>query len=195
MDLFERRIRSGFLYGDYQFMTDENDAGFLRRGIMSCYEPVPDGTPLTIDPVRFTPEDWARLTFYSHCDKRQAFDLYSRKYLHTSGQIYWSDSQLFSSYVDDYHATLDRALGSCIKGTEMITELYVPPDQLDRFMNGARLLLRRRDAHVIYGTIRLIEPDDETLAVLGARALRVHRLQSSRRAHAARDCPCGRHLS
>jgi FAD/FMN-containing dehydrogenase len=163
VDLFERRIRSGFLYGDYQFMTDENDAGFLRRGIMSCYEPVPDGTPLTTDPVRFTPEDWARLTFYSHSDKRQAFDLYSRKYLHTSGQIYWSDSQLFSSYVDDYHAALDRALGSCIKGTEMITELYVPPDQLDRFMNGARLLLRRRDAHVIYGTIRLIEPDDETL--------------------------------
>ena len=65
--------------------------------------------------------------------------------------------------MDDYHAALDRALGSGIKGTEMITELYVPPDQLDRFMNGARLLLRRRDAHVIYGTIRLIEPADETL--------------------------------
>jgi FAD/FMN-containing dehydrogenase len=161
--LFDARIREGCLYGDFQFTTGERDADFLRRGIMSCYQPVADDTPLTADPVRFTPEDWARLTFYSHSDKRRAFDLYARTYLETSGQVYWSDAQLFSSYVDHYHATLDRALGSSVKGSEMITELYVPPDRLAAFMEAARTLLRRRRAHVIYGTVRLIERDDETM--------------------------------
>jgi FAD/FMN-containing dehydrogenase len=162
-DQFEARIRDGCLYGDYQFTTADGDAGFLRRGIMSCYEEVPDDVPLTDDPVRFTPEDWARLTFYSHSDKRRAFDLYSRTYLETSGQVYWSDAQLFSSYVDNYHATLDHALGACVKGSEMITELYVPPDRLAAFMDAARAVLRHRRGHVIYGTVRLIERDDETM--------------------------------
>jgi FAD/FMN-containing dehydrogenase len=161
--LFDARIREGCLYGDFQFTTGEREADFLRRGIMSCYQPVQDDVPLTEDPVRFTPEDWARLTFYSHSDKRRAFDLYSQTYLETSGQVYWSDGQLFSSYVDDYHATLDRALGACVKGSEMITELYVPPDRLAAFMEAARTLLRQRNAHVIYGTVRLIEQDDETM--------------------------------
>jgi len=162
MPLFDDRIRAGFLYGDYQFMTDEASDGFLDRGIMSCYLPVADETPLTDDPVHFTPEEWARLTFYAHCDKRRAFELYSRKYLETSSQIYWGDWQLFSSYVDNYHTDLDRALRSGAKGTEMITELYVPPSRLAPFMMAARDLLRRRQADVIYGTVRIIEEDEET---------------------------------
>jgi FAD/FMN-containing dehydrogenase len=162
MSLFDDRIRDGFLYGDYQFMTDAASDGFLGRGIMSCYQPVADDIALTPDAIRFTPEEWARLTFYSHCDKPRAFELYSRKYLQTSGQIYWGDWQLFSSYVDHYHTDLDRALRSSAKGSEMITELYVPPNHLASFMTAAGALLRRRRADVIYGTVRLIEEDDET---------------------------------
>lgn len=161
--LLDARAHAGGLYGDYQFVIDAGSADYLRRGILSCYQPVSNDTPLTVDPVRFTQEDWARLTFYSHADKRHAFDLYSRKYLQTSGQVYWSDSQLFSSYVDNYHADLDRALGACTKGTEMITELYVPPDRFPAFMEDARSALRHHRADVIYGTVRLIEPDDETM--------------------------------
>lgn len=162
MVLFDERIRDGFLYGDCQFMTDAASDGFLDRGIMSCYRPVADETRLTDDPVHFTAEEWAHLTFYAHCDKRHAFELYSRKYLQTSGQIYWGDRQLFASYVDNYHTDLDCVLRSCAKGTEMITELYVPPSRLARFMKSARDLLRRRRADVIYGTVRIIEEDDET---------------------------------
>ena len=44
-----------------------------------------------------------------------------------------------------------------------VAELYVPPDRLAAFMEAARTLLRRRNAHVIYGTVRLIERDDETM--------------------------------
>jgi FAD/FMN-containing dehydrogenase len=162
IERFADRIRDGFLYGDYQFSIDTDDDDFLRRGVFSCYEPVPDKTPLTEQAVHFSPEEWSRLTLYAHCDKRRAFELYSSRYLQTSGQIYWSDAQLSSAYVDDYHGSLDRTLDSPVKGSEMITELYVPRPALARFMEEARAALRHHRANVIYGTVRLIEQDDET---------------------------------
>ena len=162
MARFEERIRDGYLYGDYQFATDSSRDSFLRRGVFSCYGPVPIETPLTSDPTRFRPEDWARLTFYSHKYKRRAFEVYSSRYLKTSGQVYWADWQLSAAYVDDYHGDLDRALHAKVKATEMITEIYVPRAALTAFMDEARAGLRARKANVIYGTVRLIEQDDET---------------------------------
>jgi FAD/FMN-containing dehydrogenase len=162
MEHLEERIRDGYLYGDYQFTTDSTRDSFLRRGVFSCYQPVPADTPLTEHPTRFNPEDWARLTFYSHRYKRRAFEVYSSRYRKTSGQIYWADSQLSAAYVDNYHAELDRALHAKARGSEMITELYVPRPRLAAFMEAARLSLRQHRANVIYGTVRLIERDDET---------------------------------
>jgi len=161
IDRFEERIRDGYLYGDYQFATDSNRDSFLARGIFSCYQPVPDETPLTVHPTRFNPEDWARLTLYSHRYKRRAFQVYSSRYLQTSGQIYWSDSQLSAAYVDGYHADLDHALRARVPATEMITEIYVPRPRLAAFMDDAKRELRARKANVIYGTVRMIERDDE----------------------------------
>jgi FAD/FMN-containing dehydrogenase len=162
MGRFEARIRDGFLYGDFQFAIDDAHDGFLRRGIFSCYEPVPSSTPLTESPARFLPEDWTCLTELAHSDKSRAFEIYARRYLDTSGQVYWADAQLSSAYVDDYHAEVDRALGAAVKGSEMITELYVERHRLAAFMEDARVALRARRANVIYGTVRLIEQDDET---------------------------------
>ena len=159
---FEARIRDGYLYGDYQFATDASRDSFLARGVFSCYQPVAPETPLTLHPTRFNPEDWARLTFYSHKYKRRAFEVYSTRYLRTSGQVYWADSQLSGAYVDNYHDDLTRALGGKTSGTEMITEIYVPRGRLTAFMRDARDSLRRAKANVIYGTVRMIERDDET---------------------------------
>jgi FAD/FMN-containing dehydrogenase len=163
IERFEQRIRAGYLYGDFQFATDGSRDSFLRRGVFSTYEPVPDDTPLTENPTRFNPEDWSRLTFYSHRYKRRAFAVYTSRYLATSGQIYWSDSQLSAAYVDGYHADIDRALKARVTSTEMITELYVPRAALATFMEDARVALRQRQANVIYGTVRMIERDDESL--------------------------------
>jgi FAD/FMN-containing dehydrogenase len=163
MERFGERIRDGYVYGDFQFTTDSSRDSFLRRGIFSCYQPVPPDTPLTENPTRFHPEDWARLTFYSHKYKRRAFEVYSSRYLKTSGQIYWADSQLSAAYVDNYHRDLDTALDSRAKGSEMITEIYVQRDRLAAFMEAARVALRERRANVIYGTVRVIEKDDETV--------------------------------
>jgi FAD/FMN-containing dehydrogenase len=162
MERFDERIRDGYLYGDYQFATDTTRDSFLRRGVFSCYQPVPLETPLTEHPTRFNPEDWARLTFFSHKYKRRAFEVYSSRYLKTSGQIYWADWQLSAAYVDNYHADLDRALHAKVKATEMISEIYVQRPQLADFMDDARKALRARRANMIYGTVRLIERDDET---------------------------------
>jgi FAD/FMN-containing dehydrogenase len=159
---FEQRIREGYLYGDFQFATDASRDSFLAQGIFSCYQPVDPLTPLTLNPTRFNPEDWARLTFYSHRYKRRAFEVYSSRYLQTSGQVYWADSQLSAAYADGYHADLDRALGAKVAASEMITEIYVPRERLAAFMAAAAAELRARRADVIYGTVRMIERDDES---------------------------------
>lgn len=159
---FEQRIADGYLYGDFQFATDSKRNSFLRRGVFSCYRPVDPSTPITPNPTRFHPEDWARLTYYSHKYKRRAFEVYTKRYLATSGQIYWADSQLSAAYVDNYHEELDRKLGARVKATEMITEIYVPRPALATFMEEARDELRKLDANVIYGTVRLIEKDEES---------------------------------
>ena len=162
MQSFEDRIADGYLYGDFQFATDSNRDSFLGRGVFSCYRPVDSATPVTANPTRFNPEDWARLTYYSHKYKLRVFEAYSKRYVSTSGQVYWADSQLSGAYVDNYHEALDRKLGAKVKATEMITEIYVPRNRLASFMEDARVELRKQNANVIYGTVRLIEKDDES---------------------------------
>ena len=44
----------------------------------------------------------------------------------------------------------------------MITELFVPRGSLSDFLAAARAHLRTSNADVIYGTVRLIEPDTES---------------------------------
>jgi FAD/FMN-containing dehydrogenase len=161
-EAFAERIRDGYLYGDFQFTTDSKRDSFLRRGLFSCYQPVDADTPLTENPTRFHPRDWARLTQYSHTHKRLAYQVYSKRYLATSGQVYYHDWQLSAAYQPGYHLELDRKARSKVKATEMITELYVPRAALIAFMEDARGVLRERKANVIYGTVRLIEKDEES---------------------------------
>lgn len=164
MDAFDDRIRAGFTYGDFQFAIDPTTDMFLRRGVFSCYEPVPDNVPATASPIRFQPEDWSRLTVLAHTDKRRAFDAYAERYLETSGQVYWADEQqLTVAYLDDYHRAIDRVTNAAAPGSEMITEILVPRACLAAFMEDARAELIRHDANVIYGTVRLIEAEDETV--------------------------------
>jgi FAD/FMN-containing dehydrogenase len=162
IDRMTERILDGYLYGDYQFATDSTRDSFLRRGVFSCYQPVPMDTPLTPNPTRFDPEDWARLTYYAHRFKQRAFQVFSTRYLATSSQVYWADWQLSAAYVDNYHADLDRAFGGRVKATEMITEIYVPRARLAAFMEDASVALIAGKANVVYGTVRLIEKDDES---------------------------------
>ena len=161
MAAFEKRITAGYIYGDCQFSIDPASPDFLMKGVFSCYEPVGEDH----DPgaqKRLQASDWRKLYVLAHDDAQQVFDVYSSYYLSTSGQIYWSDTHQLSTYVDDYHRAVDAALSSKFPGSEMITEVYVPRDELPKFLADLALDFRRNGVKVIYGTIRLIEQDDES---------------------------------
>ena len=159
---FARRIADGFLYGDFQYSTETASRRFLRRGVFSCYRPVPDDTPIPSGQKELQVEDWRELLYLAHADKRRAFEAYSRHYLATNRQVYWSDTQQLSTYIDDYHLEVDRRLGAPDPATEMISELYVPRPTLADFLAEVREDLRRNRVELIYGSVRLIERDDES---------------------------------
>jgi FAD/FMN-containing dehydrogenase len=160
--VFQERIRDGSLYGDFQYMTDPESEGFLRRGVASRYRPIPDDRPVPSGQSVLSAEDWKRLAYLAHTDKKKAFEVYSSYYLSTSGQLYWSDTQQLSTYVEDYHEDLDRRLSAAEKGTEMLTEIYVPRQELARFLGEVRRDCRENAVNVIFGVFRLIEKDDES---------------------------------
>ena len=159
---FERRIADGFLYGDFQFAIDPAGDDFLRRGVFSCYQPVDDDLPIPAGQHVLTREDWGRLLLLTHTDKAQAFERYAKHYLSTSGQLYFSDAHQFGDYVDGYHAALDELMGAEHPATEMITEIYVPRSRLVDFMAEVASDFRANDVNVIYGTVRLIERDEDS---------------------------------
>ncbi len=158
----DQRIADGFTYGDLQYSTDAASDDFLQRGVFSCYRPVAMETPIPGGQKHLSAMDWKKLAYLAHTDKARAFKVYADYYTSTSGQIYWSDTHQLSEYVDDYHGSLDHWLGARAPSTEMITELYVPRASLAEFMVEAAEDLRRNKTEVIYGTIRLIERDDES---------------------------------
>jgi FAD/FMN-containing dehydrogenase len=161
--MLERRIAAGFEYGDFQFATELSADALLRKGVFSCYRPVDDSTPTPTERVSLKAENWHELIYLAHVERARAFQAYSSYYLTTSGQYYWSDEHQMSTYIPDYHETLGDRLGAHARGSEMITEIYVPRDSLVRFMADVRSDFLRHRSDLIYGTIRLIERDSETM--------------------------------
>jgi FAD/FMN-containing dehydrogenase len=162
IEKLEARIAEGCLYGDFQFATDPMQRGFLRTGVLSCYRPVERARPIPPRQRRLSQADWNRLLELAHCDKRRAFDEFAAFYLATSGQLYWSDTHQLNLYLESYHGALDVRLGRGVRGSEMITEVYVPRRHLTAFMDDVRKDFRANHVDFIYGTIRLIEPDTES---------------------------------
>jgi len=160
--VFQERIADGSLYGDFQYMTDSHSDGFLRKGVFSRYRPVNDKTPVPESQKELSVEDWRRLLYLAHADKKRVFEEYSSYYLSTSGQTYWSDTHQLSTYIDNYHEALDKQLGAVEKATEMITEIYVLRTELARFLEDVRKDVRDNNVNVIFGTLRLVEKDEES---------------------------------
>jgi FAD/FMN-containing dehydrogenase len=160
---FEQRIADGFTFGDFQFSVDETSGDFLKRGVFSCYRPVDPQTPMPATQRELGDEDWHALLLLAHNNKATAFDRYSKYYLSTSGQLYWSDTHQMSTYLDNYHQTLDKQLGVADRATEMITEIYVPRPALPSFMAEVAERFRKNGVPIVYGTVRLIEQDDESV--------------------------------
>lgn len=162
MAAFDDRIRKGFLYGDFQFSIDKKSDDFLHKGVFSCYRPVDPSTPLPEREKELADDDWRKLLYLAHTDQSEAFKRYSAYYLSTNGQLYWSDTHQLSIYPENYHREIDQRTHAKHPATEIITEINVPRSQLESFLAEVREDFRRNDVELIYGTIRLIEKDDES---------------------------------
>jgi FAD/FMN-containing dehydrogenase len=159
---FDDRIHQGFLYGDFQFAIDPGSDDFLHKGVFSCYRPVAPGTPMPEHVKELSDESWQKLLYLAHADKNQAFRAYADHYLSTRGQLYWSDTHQLSFYPENYHSAIDQKMHAPHAATEMITEINVPREDLEGFLAEVREDFRKNKVELIYGTIRLIEKDDES---------------------------------
>jgi FAD/FMN-containing dehydrogenase len=162
MDAFEQRIQAGFVYGDFQFSTDDKSDDFLYRGVFSCYRPVDHAMSLQETQKELSEDNWNNLYYLSHANKAEAFRQYTTYYLSTSGQIYASDTHQLSIYLDDYHHELDHRLGTGEQASEIITEIYVLRPALADFLTEVREDFRTNNVNMVYGTIRLIVQDNES---------------------------------
>ena len=159
---FEKRIADGFEYGDFQFSIERDSDDFLHKGVFYCYRPVSIDTPIPIEEKQLTDENWKQLLYLAHTDEKQAFNRYADYYLWTNGQIYWSDLHQLSVYPDNYHREIDARLHAPYPATEMITEINVPRQALKGFLDEVREDFRKNETELIYGTVRLIERDEQS---------------------------------
>src|SRR5882724_11756857 len=157
---FEERIAQMFLYGDFQFSVDEKSPDFLQRGVFSCYEPISADEPI-VAKKELRDDDWLDLLRLAYTDREKAFKRYSDYYLSTNGQTYWSDTNQLSAYLPNYAQKIRDQLGGD-ESSLIITEIYVPRADLPAFLTQAADLLRSNHTTVIYGTVRLVEKDDES---------------------------------
>jgi FAD/FMN-containing dehydrogenase len=161
-EAFDKRITGGFQYGDFQFSIENASEDFLHKGVFSCYRPVSRDTPIPSSEKELSNDNWKQLLYLAHTDEKQAFERYANYYLSTNGQVYWSDLHQLSIYPDNYHREIDRKLHAPYPATEMITEIDVPRPALKGFLGEVREDFRKNKVQLIYGTVRLIERDDES---------------------------------
>src|SRR5205807_3905797 len=156
---FEERIAQKFLYGDFQFSVDEKSPDFLQRGVFSCYQRIDEHEPM-VAKRQLRDDDWLELLRLAYTDREKAFKRYCDYYLSTNGQTYWSDTNQLSPYLPDYAQKIRNQIGGD-ESSLIITEIYVPRANLPDFLAQAAELLRSNRTIVIYGTVRLIEKDNE----------------------------------
>jgi FAD/FMN-containing dehydrogenase len=159
---FEKRISDEFQYGDFQFSIERDSEDFLHKGVFSCYRPVPLETPIRSTEKQLTDANWRELLYLAHTNEKEAFQRYADYYLSTNGQVYWSDTHQLSVYPDNYHREIDKRLHAPYPATEIITEIDVPRPMLAGFLDEVRDDFRKNKVELIYGTVRIIERDDES---------------------------------
>ena len=157
LPLVAKRIQQGFLYGDCQYSTDLQTDSQSHAGVFSCYQPVDLNTPIPKQQKQLSADDWADLYTLARTDKKKAFERYSKYYLSTSGQIYWSDTHQLATAFEGYREAVDKN-----RGTEMITEVYVTKDAFVPFLAQVRKDFLEHKVDMTYGTIRFIEKDTES---------------------------------
>jgi FAD/FMN-containing dehydrogenase len=134
----------------------------LRNGVFASYQSVAPSTPIPENQKELSADEWIKFYELGHFNKARAFLAYVSYYISTRDQIYWSDTNQLSTYIDNYHEEIDKLDPREGKATEMITEVYVPLNRLTKFMKQVKADFLENKVNVFYGTIRLIKKDDES---------------------------------
>jgi len=159
----EKYTAQGALYGDFQYSIDSESKDFIRRGILTAYLPADSGDKGTQDAPELSEANLAELLYLAHTNKAEAFQDYARASLRGDGKTVWSDTHQYSAYPRYYHHVIDQRMHAAHPGTDTLAEVYVPRGRLADFLDEARAALKAWNTNVIYGTVRFIRRDDETL--------------------------------
>jgi FAD/FMN-containing dehydrogenase len=160
--ILEKRTKEGHLFGDFQYSIDDQSGDYMRKGILTTYRPVAPDTPVHAEHSDFSGKEYTALLVLAHENKKEAFARYAESTLAMSGQVYWSDLNQMSPYPLHYHRAVDQATKAEHPGIDMITEVYVPRQLLHKFINDVHLDFLKNKIDDVYGTVRMIEKDDET---------------------------------
>jgi len=144
---------AGAHHGDVRLEIDPSSRGFLRRGVLSSYEPLGEEAD-RLAGTSVPAEDVDGLVRLAHADKARWFELISERARAAGDSVVDADAPHVASYVAGYHWP-----GS----SEMLTELFVPRGVADSFLEEAARELRSREAGVVDATVRLVERDGETV--------------------------------
>jgi FAD/FMN-containing dehydrogenase len=162
VELVEKRTSSGAIYAYFQYSTDEVSLEFMRTGVLTTYEVVPDDTPLGTDSTDIDEETLTGLLEWAHKERRPAYSRYAKFELSRDGNVEWSDLHQLATYPMGYHAKIEKTLGPESEGADLIWEFYVPRGQLTTFLEDARRIMLKSEMPLIYGTIRFIEQDRDS---------------------------------
>lgn len=158
----EKRTKEGHLFGDFQYSIDDQSGDYIRKGILTTYRPVSPDVPVHAEHTEFSSKEYTSLLVLAHENKKEAFAKYAESTLAMSGQVYWSDLNQLSPYPLHYHKVVDQNEKAEHSGTDMITEVYVPRVALSEFLGDVRAGFLKNKVDDVYGTVRMIEKDDET---------------------------------
>lgn len=161
--LLEAAAEAGALHGDFQYAVDEQADSYMREGILSWYEPCDEAAAVYAPEPGEADEAFLASVALAHLDKPRALAAYRKAMLATDGRVNWSDSWQTGDYIVGYHRHVDVSQPGAGKGSEVLSEIYVPRDDLPAFLREAGEVIRDRRANLIYGTVRLIQRDDTTV--------------------------------
>lgn len=159
---FQQRIAAGSLYGECRLAIDPSSDDFLRRGILSSWGKAPPSNVPMQPPREMSHDDWRELMFLAHTDparwfaRRRDFDMATQK------EIIWSDDAQSDIYLEGYHDGIDVRMGAKQPGSDVMSELCVPPESLTTFLEDVRGWMKSENVHPIEAVVRLIEKDDDT---------------------------------
>lgn len=163
IDSFNERVKDGFLYGDFQFNTDDSSDKYLSQGIFPCYRPVAGNEiPDYAKYLQLTHDQWKDLYILGHINKPKVTQMYISYYLASNGNIYDTNYHQINYYPEQYHKDVDAALQLPVASSEMITEIYIPREVLGRYMAQIRKYFLKEKVMFFFGTVRLIQKDDES---------------------------------